>query len=1279
VGRIRLEYTNSISATTSPAATVGFHYTTAQQTWVSQTTDAGAGNTYQPNLLRAFWTLDGSDNLVPQVQVLASSTGAFAGEETTFPAGPGTYYQSGGTYSLGGNTDLTTTVTSAFRYWRVKAYLTGGSTNTTDTPILTSISLGQTKPLTLVASALKGDPTYSLRLQAAGSLAGNGQNGSIYFLDNSGNTTGRFDTAISSSYGSGADGALTITQTSNCQTGTGDFLSNAMCKMSNITVTTTASPTITVASTTGFLAGNEILIIQMAGTGVGTYETGTILTINGGTTLTLTTPLTNTYQSTNAQIVRIPQFTDLIINNGGTLTTSAWNGTTGGVLFFRATGTITINSGGIIDMNGLGGSGGGTATGGAGGAGLFCNSSQSGNGTAGTAGTANAGTGPAGGGGGGGGGGAGVGNGGGGGGSGGGGSGGSYLTAASTATVGTAGGAGNGGAAGTAGTAGSPAAVLANNSFTASLFMGSGGGSGGSGGGGAGGGCGDGTSTQTQGGTGGTGGTGGSGGNGGGIVAVFGKTIVNNGTVRSNGSNGSGGTSGTNGGAGQYLAGLSSGGGAGGGGGGAGGSGGGGSGGTIWFSSNNITTGSLSVTGGNASTNSGVAGGNGGGCDARNGDGGRGGGGGGAPNGVGGSSGCNGGGSTAGSSGSGAGSNSVSGRTSSSSVSTYGTMYAGAFNTSAADVAEHYASRDTLSPGNLVTLDPESKTSVLMTTKSYDEKTLGIVSTNPGLILGQGEQENATLKTYPIALSGRIPVLISQDSAPIKIGDYLTSSNEPGRAMKATVAGPIVAMALENWDPMTGGSMITAFVHLGFYDPDAMSGGTLVDKYDLMKIPSGSGTFTYQIKNAFGDVITRAMTLGQAMIADLTAGTINAQQIATTSLTVDGQSIQDLVSQAIDQKLTSPLASGSGQLATGITKNGENLMIQLGSSDSTDSASRTLTIANRYSDPVATIDESGNANFAGSLRAKNGTFDHLTLNDASISGVLYANQIEGLQARISSIIADTIGTGSVATSGGDLVASITDTNSDILNRISQLENTTASLGGNLMASASFDTLSVHSALTVASTLLFDQTGINSTADTLAIQGSGHGTVSLLAGAMTLDQNGLIVNTDAYFAKSVAIKEDLMVDVIKSSNGDIAIHLATPSSQLSDRLAVVNNQTQEVASIDASGSARFNKLMIASDRDDPNATATISGQYQTNASTGESTLPTGTRTLKIISPKIGDNSLVYVTPTSSTNNQVLYVKSKHVADPLIPNDTSYFVISIDTPIAIPVQFNWWVIN
>jgi len=127
----------------------------------------------------------------------------------------------------------------------------------------------------------------------------------------------------------------------------------------------------------GFIAGQEILIIQMTGTGAGTWETAYIAGVEPSV-LVLTGPLNNVYcadATSQAQVIKVPHYTNVTINSGGILMCHAWDPvtSTGGVIFFRATGTVTVNSGGLILASGTGfqgGSGGtqGAASGGGGGA-----------------------------------------------------------------------------------------------------------------------------------------------------------------------------------------------------------------------------------------------------------------------------------------------------------------------------------------------------------------------------------------------------------------------------------------------------------------------------------------------------------------------------------------------------------------------------------------------------------------------------------------------------------------------------------------------------------------------------------------------------------------------------------------------------------------------------------------------------------------------------------------------------------------------------------------------
>ncbi len=154
------------------------------------------------------------------------------------------------------------------------------------------------------------------------------------------------------SQGNGSDGVLMVA------TGT-------------TTINTTATPvslsnpigtTINVGATTGFAIGNTVLVMQMQGTGAGTYDE---LTITGltGTSLTFSSPTSFAYSNSGAnlaQVIKIPQYTTVTVNPGATLNAPAWNGSTGGVLIYYASGAVIIN--GTLTMSAKGYTGGTGAT-----------------------------------------------------------------------------------------------------------------------------------------------------------------------------------------------------------------------------------------------------------------------------------------------------------------------------------------------------------------------------------------------------------------------------------------------------------------------------------------------------------------------------------------------------------------------------------------------------------------------------------------------------------------------------------------------------------------------------------------------------------------------------------------------------------------------------------------------------------------------------------------------------------------------------------------------------
>lgn len=120
------------------------------------------------------------------------------------------------------------------------------------------------------------------------------------------------------------------------------------------------------------------------------------------------------------------------------------------------------------------------------------------------------------------------------------------------------------------------------------------------------------------------------------------------------------------------------------------------------------------------------------------------------------------------------------------------------------DVAEWVDSSQELPPGTVVVLDSTKTNQVIASTQPYDSRIAGVISTRPGLVLGQ-EGAGRVL----VATTGRVRVKVDASSGPIQIGDLLVTSNREGFAMRSTPVdvggvaihrpGTLIGKALEPW------------------------------------------------------------------------------------------------------------------------------------------------------------------------------------------------------------------------------------------------------------------------------------------------------------------------------------------------------------------------------------------------------------------------------------------------------------------------------------------------
>ncbi len=550
------------------------------------------------------------------------------------------------------------------------------------------------------------------------------------------------------------------------------------------------------------------------------------------------------------------------------------------------------------------------------------------------------------------------------------------------------------------------------------------------------------------------------------------------------------------------------------------------------------------------------------------------------------------------------------------------------------DLAENYPVNpdQNIEPGDLVALSPtlstEAGINVLEKSTTPNQSTLfGVVSTKPGLVL----DDSIPYTRAAIALAGRVPIKISPNSAPILAGDYITSSSYAGFGQKSLSAGKVIGQALESWTPESGKSTITILINNTYYTPQIFLTNSghiqtnfVTDSKALASLGLESSQdaivhANYDLVDQLGNTLNRTEQFSNILSAKIMTGLLEANNIVTNITTSKTTITKDLYTETI-----SPL--------------GNNTQIKINS----------------------------DLNVAGNLLATDIATTKLIASEASISGTLYADRIvskEGnfndlltsrvvalrteLQTFISSNTAPAMPPSTIASQiplwSFDVGTSATEIKGDL------------KLSDNLIVAAKLQVqgqAQLASAL-VAHDLTIDQIQISqnyikSSTNSLAIQPQKTGIVTILGDLLTLADNG-----------SVTINGDLTVSGTIASSGVLTSNLIATDASISGTLT---SGKLNIATDSAT-------LIIAQDNN-LNQTAGSSAQIISNASAGLATLPAGSTELIVQSNQLHSNSMVYLTPNSSTQNQVVYVKSK---------DDKSFTIGIDTPLPTSIPINWWIIN
>ena len=562
-----------------------------------------------------------------------------------------------------------------------------------------------------------------------------------------------------------------------------------------------------------------------------------------------------------------------------------------------------------------------------------------------------------------------------------------------------------------------------------------------------------------------------------------------------------------------------------------------------------------------------------------------------------------------------------------------------------ADLAEYYTvNNQSIGPGDVVAmtgqLDENSVPIIRLANAINDPQLAGVISTQAGEALGI-QADNRQL----LALAGRVPVKMDPASPAVHVGDFLTSSDVPGTARKARPGDITIGQALEDWVPYSGRDTMLILVKNSVDLP------TVVDLKDLMITKADQlDNTTYNIMTSAGEKIENVGVFSKALIAKLQAGFIQtvdllAENIQTSNLTVNTKIVSPLADiDALRTSLISPLPERN------------DVAIQIGG---VGSGSAQLVVQNTSGSAVASIDTSGNATFSGTVNSQN-----LAVNsNASISGILYADKIK------STTLDDIQNLLHQVQQDQGLLSQASSWNVNTATNAASVDKMVIS---NLYVTdqAAFNALSVSTSVTVGPDLVFQSAtvngspvnSINSLSAPLQLQSLAMAPVEIMAGKVKISTNG-----------DVEIQGNLFVAGRVQSSGLTLSPSANPALSADNLFELKDATGSAIASINASGSAIFNsvaadKFVLAAQT--ATQSADVNGIITTNATAGQAIIKAGVSEITIKNPNISDYTLVYVTPTSSTMNNVLYVKSK---------GQGYFTVGFTNSLAVDATFNWWVID
>lgn len=289
--------------------------------------------------------------------------------------------------------------------------------------------------------------------------------------------------------------------------------------------------------------------------------------------------------------------------------------------------------------------------------------------------------------------------------------------------------------------------------------------------------------------------------------------------------------------------------------------------------------------------------------------------------------------------------------------------------------------------GEIVSISQNGK--LVTSTKPHDTRLAGVVSTSPNITIGPRNENSVRL-----ALSGRIPVIVTTVNGEVRSGDPVTSSLLPGIGMKPTKNSPIIGRALSSFPEVSSCKEVSIYENIIWPEDNGTNNNKPCFKVPASSIPA---EISNMLLTKYGISSSDYIYVGKVMVL----ASLSWSQTDNFLSSTEGITVSENEKSVLSEDTTLATLMDELQGKSYSAKVGGRIVDELG-------AFSKLTSAIITSGLITTK----NAAVSGTLAAYNIVADKVSATNARIeiltAGTISADSITSPLARVQTLQTDTI-------------------------------------------------------------------------------------------------------------------------------------------------------------------------------------------------------------------------------------------------------------------------------